>query len=60
MKMSYKSAYEKLQKVLDKLRSDDVSIDDLKKHVDEARKLIAYCQAKLREIESQLNDELTD
>ena len=55
--MSYKTAYEKLQKVLEKLRRDDVSIDDLKKHVDEAKTLIAYCQAKLREIESQLEEE---
>jgi exodeoxyribonuclease VII small subunit len=57
MKMTYKTAYDKLQKVLDKLKSDDISIDDLKKHVDEARKLITYCQQKLRDIEEQLQEE---
>lgn len=55
--MTYEKAYAKLQDIMDKLRSEEVSIGQMKKHVMKAKELIAYCQDRLREIEDDLMDE---
>lgn len=55
--MTYTEAYNQLQGIIEKLKGEDISIDDMKKHIVRAKELIAYCQAKLREIELDLEDE---
>ena len=56
--MTYQKAYEKLQAIINELESDELSIDKMKKKVDEAQALIKFCKEKLREIETDLEDSL--
>lgn len=55
--MTYEKAYKELQKIMQKLRTEEISIDEMKKHVSKARSLIETCQSKLREIEEDLLEE---
>lgn len=52
--MKYQEAYNKLQSIIEKLKNEEISVDDMKKHVVQARKLVEQCQSKLREIENDL------
>ncbi len=54
--MTYSEAYSELQTIVDLLKQEEVSVDDMKKHITKARALISYCQNKLREIEEDLSD----
>lgn len=55
--MTYEKAYQQLQEILHQLKNEEVSIDQMKKHVTKARKLIITCREKLREIEADLLEE---
>jgi len=53
-KMNYDTALDKLRAILDKLQSDELSIDELGKSVKEAEELIKTCKDKLRGIEGTM------
>jgi len=55
--MTYTEAYNQLQTIIEKLKGEDISIDEMKGQIVKAKELIAYCQNKLREIELDLEDE---
>lgn len=52
--IKYDDAISKLREILDKLQSDEISIDDLGKSIKEADSLIKQCKDKLRGIESEI------
>ena len=56
--MTYTEAYDKLQIILEELKNEDISLDDLKGKIKEAQDLIQYCQDKLRSIEEDLEEAL--
>ncbi len=57
---SYESAFKELQKILEELESESVSMDDLSKKVERASKLLTYCQNKLRSTEEQVKKIIED
>jgi len=52
--ISYKSAMEELQIIVDKLESKAVDIDELTESVKRAAELVAFCQNKLRSTEKEM------
>lgn len=54
--MNYQTALKELQEILDDLQEEAVSIDDLSEKVRRAAELIAFCQNKLRDTETEIHD----
>lgn len=52
--MSYEAAMTELEGIVGKLESDTVQLDELASLVKRAHALSAYCKAKLRSIEEDL------
>jgi exodeoxyribonuclease VII small subunit len=53
-KVTYEAAYAELQQIVSALQNDSISIDDLSEKVKRAAELVAFCQEKLRTIETEL------
>jgi exodeoxyribonuclease VII small subunit len=56
-KMSYDSAYAELQQIVTALQQNEISIDHLAEKVQRANELVAFCQTKLREVESSIQNQ---
>jgi exodeoxyribonuclease VII small subunit len=54
--MTYESAYRELQKISSEIESESVSVDVLAEKVKRAAELIAFCQARLRNTETEVNN----
>ncbi len=54
--MTYESAYKELQKISAEIESDSVSVDVLAEKVKRAAELIAFCQSRLRDTETEVNN----
>ncbi|MBT8219025.1 MAG: exodeoxyribonuclease VII small subunit [Bacteroidia bacterium] len=52
---SYEKAYQEIERILEDLVSDEVSVDELAKKVKRAKELITYCKEKLRDVEHDIN-----
>lgn len=52
--MTFEEAYERLEQILEKMNSEQVSLDDALAHYEEADKLILSCQKKLNEAEQKI------
>ena len=52
--MTYESALEELQQVVEDLRNEMISIDQITTKVARAKELIEFCKNKLRKVESEL------
>lgn len=52
--MTYESALKELQQVIEDLRNEMVSIDDLNAKVNRAKELIDFCKNKLRKVGEDL------
>ena len=52
--MTYESALKELQEVVEDLRNEMVSVDDLTTKVNRAKELIDFCKNKLRNVGSDL------
>ena len=52
--MTYESALKELQEVIEELRNDMVSVDDLTKKVKRAKELTDFCKNKLRNVGEDL------
>ena len=57
-KKSYDKAFNDLQAILEEIQSDSVSIDKLSDKIKKAKTLITFCKERLREIESEINDNI--
>ena len=57
---SYKEACDELSKLVEEIEDDHIQLDTLADKVKEARKLIAFCETKLRSIDDEVKALLTD
>jgi exodeoxyribonuclease VII small subunit len=53
--MTYESALKELKEVIDELRNEMVSVDELTTKVNRAKELIDFCKNKLRKVEEDLD-----
>ena len=53
--LTYTSAMSELKKIIDSIEQGDVKIDALNTNLERANFLVAYCQQKLRTIESSIS-----
>ncbi len=53
---TYESAYNELKQITEEIESEDVSVDVLAARVKRAAELAAFCQAKLRATETEVNN----
>lgn len=53
-KLSYESAFEELQSIVNAIDSESVSVDELATKVERASELIKFCSKKLRDTERVL------
>ncbi len=52
---TYESASQELETILDQLRNDEISIDELAEKVEKASKLILFCKDKLTTTEKKVD-----
>ena len=52
---TYESASKELESILDQLRNDEISIDELAEKVEKASKLILFCKDKLTTTEKKVD-----
>ena len=53
--LTYESAYNELQEISEAIENETVSVDVLAGKVKRAAELIAFCQAKLKSTETEVN-----
>ena len=53
-KMTYESALEELQEVVEALRNEMIGVDDLTAKVNRAKELIEFCKNALRKVSEDL------
>lgn len=53
---TYESASKELDRILNELRNDEVTIDQLAEKVERASKLIVFCKEKLNSTEKKVED----
>ena len=51
---TYESALEELQQVVEALRNEMISIDEITNKVNRAKELINFCKDKLRAVEAEI------
>ncbi len=56
--ITYKDAFEELNKIAQSLENDELEIDSLSKKIKRANELVQICKEKLREIEQDVNNQL--
>jgi len=56
---SYKESWKELQNILEDLESGKLDIDKLAEKVKRASELVTFCQTRLREVEQELDQELS-
>ncbi len=54
--LSYEQASEELESILEALRNDSISIDNLEKVITRAAALSKFCQEKLRNTEEKVSE----
>ena len=58
--ITYKQAYDELENLINEIESDSVQIDALSDKVKRANDLITYCREKLRNLEAETNQHLSN
>jgi exodeoxyribonuclease VII small subunit len=53
---TYESAASELEQILEDLKNDTISIDELETKVEKASKLISFCKAKLTNTEKNVSE----
>jgi len=59
-KLSYESAINELESILDKMENDELIIDELSKEIKRASELIQFCKSQLKSTESTIKDILEE
>lgn len=54
--MTYQEAYEQLTMLIDDIESDAVPLDELPGKIRQATELIKFCQARLRDVETDYQE----
>lgn len=55
-KQTYDSALTELQSIIAEIEGEEISVDELSKKVKKAAELLKFCQQKLRQTESDVNE----
>ena len=55
-KISYSKAKEQLDRIINDLENDQITIDELTEKVKEAKRLIELCKQKLRSTQEEITD----
>ena len=55
--LTYDEAFAGLQKLVRQIENEDIQLDTLADKVKEANELIKFCEAKLRVIETDVNEQ---
>lgn len=58
--LSYSSALEELQEIMDKIENNEVDIDDLSALVKRANELTKFCEEKLKKVEQELEKTINE
>ena len=59
-KLTYEGAAAELEEILEALQSDDIGIDQLAEKVARAKKLLEFCNQKLRDTEQAVGKIIED
>ena len=52
--LTYASAYAELERILSEIQNEEINLDEMTKAVRRAKELIQFCQARLRNLESEV------
>lgn len=58
--LTYSQALEELRAIHQRLRADDVDVDNLLNDVQRASELLEFCQSRIASVGEQLEEVLTD
>ncbi|MEE9373358.1 MAG: exodeoxyribonuclease VII small subunit [Saprospiraceae bacterium] len=53
-KMTYDAAFEELEKILEDIQSDNISIDHLASKVKRSKELLSFCKESLRKYQGDI------
>ncbi len=59
-KLSYNEAFSKLKQILERIKNEDMDVDNLSAEVKQATELIALCKSKLQQADQELQNTLKD
>ena len=54
--LTYKKAWERLEKLVGELESDNIQLETLADKVKEANELIKFCEDKLKRVENEVKE----
>jgi exodeoxyribonuclease VII small subunit len=60
MNLTYNKAYSDLSRLVDQIEDDKIQLDTLAAKVKQAKELIEFCETKLRLIDNDVKEVLTD
>ncbi len=53
-KLTFDTAYEAIENIINQIEQESIPLDELADKVKEAKKLLAFCDEKLKHIEAEL------
>lgn len=59
-KLSYNEAFNRLKQILERVKNEDMDVDNLSAEVKQATELIALCKSKLQQADQELQNTLKD
>lgn len=59
-KLSYNEAFNRLKQILERIKNEDMDVDNLSAEVKQATELIALCKSKLQQADQELQNPLKD
>jgi len=58
--LTYSKAFSELEKLVGQIEDDKIQLDTLADKVKQAKELIKFCEIKLRTIETDVNEAMSD
>lgn len=55
-KISYQEAFEQLQDICNRIKEEQIAIEQLPEEIQKAKLLVKYCQDLLRKVEAELKN----
>jgi exodeoxyribonuclease VII small subunit len=55
-KLKYSEAFEELEKILQKIQSEETQLDEILISINRAKELLLYCQETLRKISEEIDN----
>lgn len=56
--LDYKSASDELQKIVAEIEDENIGLDELNEKIKRAVELISYCQNRLREVQTDIDNSI--